>query len=59
MCFQLHLNECLTLPLATRCNELARLIDCGSIKDWHDFYPALVKSIFGFPGKYYNAFVFV
>lgn len=30
---------------------MARLIDCGSIKDLHDFFPVLVKSIFGFPGK--------
>lgn len=30
---------------------MARLIDCGSIKDLHDFFPVLVKSIFGIPGN--------
>lgn len=47
---QLYLNECLNYPISTRCTELARFIDCGSIKDLHDFYPTLVKSIFGTPG---------
>lgn len=54
---QLYLNECLNYPISTRCSELARLIDCGSIKDLHDFYPTLIKSIFSAPGESSLAFI--
>lgn len=49
-----YLNDCLNYPISTRCTELNRLIDCGSLKDLHDFFPTLVKSIFTAPGKFNN-----
>lgn len=49
-CSQMYLNDCLNFPIYNKCTELSKLIDFGSIKDLQDFFPTLVKSIFGSPG---------